>query len=109
MGLVVHSGDFKFDQTPVDGKLTDFARLAELGGRGVLALFSDSTNAETDGHTPSEQVVGETFEQVFARAEGRIIIATFASNISRVQQVVDTARKFNRRVGVVGRSMINYA
>jgi ribonuclease J len=109
VGLVVHSGDFKFDQTPVDGKLTDFARLAELGGRGVLALFSDSTNAETDGHTPSEQVVGETFEQVFARAEGRIIIATFASNISRVQQVVDTARKFNRRVGVVGRSMVNYA
>ena len=109
VGLVVHSGDFKFDQTPVDGRLTDFARLAELGGRGVLVLFSDSTNAETDGHTPSEQVVGETFEQVFARAPGRIIVATFASNISRVQQVVDTARKFNRRVGIVGRSMINYA
>ena len=109
VGLVVHSGDFKFDQTPVDGRLTDFARLAELGGRGVLVLLSDSTNAETDGFTPSEQVVGETFEQVFARAEGRIIIATFASNISRVQQVVDTARKFDRRVGVVGRSMINYA
>jgi ribonuclease J len=109
VGLVVHSGDFKFDQTPVDGRLTDFATLAELGGRGVLALFSDSTNAETDGHTPSEQVVGETFEQVFARAPGRIIVATFASNISRVQQVVDTARKFDRRVGIVGRSMINYA
>lgn len=109
VGLIVHSGDFKFDQTPVDGRLTDFARLAELGGRGVLVLLSDSTNAETDGHTPSEQVVGETFEQVFARAEGRIIIATFASNISRVQQIVDTARKFDRRVGVVGRSMVNYA
>lgn len=109
VGLIVHSGDFKFDQTPVDGRLTDFARLAELGGRGVLVLLSDSTNAETDGHTPSEQVVGETFEQVFARAEGRIIIATFASNISRVQQIVDTARKFDRRVGLVGRSMVNYA
>jgi ribonuclease J len=109
VGLVVHSGDFKFDQTPVDGRLTDFARLADLGGRGVLVLFSDSTNAETDGHTPSEQVVGETFEQVFARAPGRIIVATFASNISRIQQVVDTARTFNRQVGIVGRSMINYA
>ena len=109
VGLVVHSGDFKFDQTPVDGRLTDFARLAEFGGRGVLLLLSDSTNAETDGFTPSEQAVGHTFEQVFAQAEGRIIVATFASNISRVQQVVDTARKFNRQVGVVGRSMINYA
>jgi ribonuclease J len=109
VGLVVHSGDFKFDQTPVDGRLTDFARLAELGGRGVHVLLSDSTNAETDGQTPSEQVVAETFDRVFARAEGRIIVATFASNISRVQQVVDTARKYGRQVGVVGRSMINYA
>lgn len=109
VGLVVHSGDFKFDQTPVDGKLTDFSKLAELGGRGVHVLLSDSTNAEKDGQTPSEQVVGDTFEQVFARAEGRIIVATFASNISRVQQVVDTARKFGRRVGIVGRSMINYS
>ncbi len=109
VGLVVHSGDFKFDQTPVDGQLTDFAKLAELGGRGVLVLLSDSTNAEKEGHTPSEQVVGETFERVFARAKGRIIVATFASNISRVQQVVDTARQFGRRVGLVGRSMINYA
>jgi ribonuclease J len=109
VGLVVHSGDFKFDQTPVDGRLTDFAKLAELGGRGVLVLLSDSTNAETDGQTPSEQVVGETFDRVFARAEGRIIIATFASNISRVQQVVDTARKYGRRIGIVGRSMLNYS
>jgi ribonuclease J len=109
VGLVVHTGDFKFDQTPVDGRLTDFARLAELGGRGVHVLLSDSTNAETDGQTPSEQVVGETFDRVFGRAEGRIIVATFASNISRVQQVVDTARKYGRRVGIVGRSMINYA
>jgi ribonuclease J len=109
VGLVVHSGDFKFDQTPVDGRLTDFARLAELGGRGVHVLLSDSTNSETDGQTPSEQVVGETFDRIFARAEGRIIVATFASNISRVQQVIDTARKYGRRVGIVGRSMINYA
>jgi len=109
VGLVVHSGDFKFDQTPVDGKLTDFAKLAELGGRGVLALFSDSTNSETAGHTPSEQVVGETFDRIFAQAKGRIIVATFASNISRVQQVIDMARKYNRRMGIIGRSMVNYA
>jgi ribonuclease J len=109
VGLVVHSGDFKFDQTPVDGRLTNFAKLAELGGRGVHVLLSDSTNAQTDGQTPSERVVGETFDQIFARAKGRIIVATFASNISRIQQVVDTARKYKRRVGIVGRSMINYA
>ncbi|MGD8627180.1 MAG: ribonuclease J, partial [Anaerolineae bacterium] len=82
-GLAVHSGDFKFDQTPVDGRLTDFAKLADLGGRGVHVLLSDSTNAETDGLTPSEQVVGLTFDRIFARTEGRIIVATFASNISR--------------------------
>jgi ribonuclease J len=109
VGLIVHSGDFKFDQTPVDSRLTDFAKLAELGGRGVHVLLSDSTNAETDGQTPSERVVGETFERVFAQAEGRIIVATFASNISRVQQVMDTARKHGRQMGIVGRSMINYA
>jgi ribonuclease J len=109
VGLVVHSGDFKFDQTPVDGRLTDFAKLAELGGRGVHVLLSDSTNAETDGQTPSEQAVGETFDRVFASAQGRIIVATFASNISRIQQVVDTARKYDRQVGIVGRSMISYA
>ncbi len=109
VGLVVHSGDFKFDQTPVDGRLTDFAKLASLGGRGVLVLLSDSTNAETDGQTPSEQVVAETFDRIFAQAKGRIIVATFASNISRIQQVVDTARKYRRRVGIVGRSMLSYA
>jgi ribonuclease J len=109
VGLVVHTGDFKFDQTPVDGRLTDFAKLAELGGRGVHVLLSDSTNADTGGQTPSEQVVAETFDDIFARAPGRIIVATFASNISRVQQVVDTAHKYGRRVGIVGRSMINYA
>jgi ribonuclease J len=109
VGLIVHSGDFKFDQTPVDGRLTDFGKLAELGARGVHVLLSDSTNSETDGQTPSERVVGETFDRIFAQAQGRIIVATFASNISRVQQVSDTARKHGRQLGIVGRSMINYA
>ena len=107
VGLVVHSGDFKFDQSPVDGRLTDFAKLAELGGRGVLVLLSDSTNAETSGYTHSEQEIGETFDRIFSEAKGRIIVATFASNISRIQQVIETAERHNRRVGVVGRSMVN--
>jgi ribonuclease J len=107
VGLVVHSGDFKFDHHPVDGKRTDFAKLAELGGRGVRLLLSDSTNAEQPGYTPSEQVLGETIARIFAGARGRVIVATFASNISRVQQVIDTARLYGRRVGVVGRSMVS--
>lgn len=107
VGLVVHSGDFKFDHSPVDGRLTDFAKLAELGGRGVLVLLSDSTNAETPGYTHSEQEIGETFDRIFSRAEGRVIVATFASNISRIQQVIEIAERYHRRVGVVGRSMVN--
>jgi ribonuclease J len=107
LGTVVHSGDFKFDQTPVDGKLTDYGRLSDLGRRGVLALLSDSTNAEKNGFTPSEQVVSETFDQVFSKAHGRVIVATFASNISRIQQVVDTALRYDRRVTVMGRSMVD--
>ena len=107
VGLLVHSGDFKIDHSPVDGHPTDFAKLAEMGGRGVLLLLSDSTNAETTGYTPSEQLIGETFKRVFARAQGRVIVATFASNISRVQQVIDTAREYGRRVAFVGRSMVN--
>lgn len=107
VGLIVHSGDFKFDHNPVDGLRTDFAKLAELGGKGVLLLLSDSTNAEKPGYTPSEQAVGETLSRVFATAKGRIIVATFASNISRVQQVIDTAQEYGRRVAVVGRSMAN--
>ncbi len=106
VGLIVHTGDFKFDQTPVDGRLTDFAKLAELGGRGVHVLLSDSTNAENDGQTPSEQVIGETLDRIFSSATGRIIVATFASNISRVQLVWEMARKHGRRLGIVGRSMI---
>jgi ribonuclease J len=105
VGLVVHSGDFKFDHSPVDDRRTDFAKLAELGGRGVLVLLSDSTRTEYRGYTPSEQEVSRTFEQVFTQTKGRILIATFASNISRVQQVIDTAEHFGRRVAVLGRSM----
>jgi len=106
-GLVVHTGDFKFDHSPVDGHPTDFARIAELAGRGVLLLLSDSTNAERRGYTPSEQALGETLERSFAKATGRVIVATFASNISRLQQVIDMAIRYGRRVAVVGRSMVN--
>ena len=106
-GLIVHSGDFKFDHSPVDGQRTDFAKLADLGREGVLLLLSDSTNAETPGYTPSEQEIVTTFEQAFIQAKGRVIVATFASNISRVQQVLDTAARYGRYVAVAGRSMIN--
>ncbi len=106
VGLVVHSGDFKFDYTPVDGKPPDFAKLAELGGRGVLVLMSDSTNAEQPGSTPSEKVIDDAFEQVFRKAEGRIIVGTFASLISRIQQVVNCAIRHERKVAIAGYTMI---
>ena len=106
VGLVVHSGDFKFDYTPVDGKPPDFAKLAELGGRGVLVLLSDSTNAERSGFTPSERAIDDAFEQVFQRAEGRIIVGTFASLISRIQQVVNAAVRHERKVAIAGYSMV---
>ena len=105
-GLVIHTGEYKFDYTPVHGRLTDYAALAEYGRRGVLALMADSTNSERPGYTPSERLVSETFEKVFSQAKGRIIVSTFASNISRVQQVIDCALRHNRRLGVVGRSMV---
>jgi ribonuclease J len=105
VGLVVHSGDFKFDHSPVDGRRTDFRKLAEMGGRGVRLLLSDSTNSETVGYTPSERVLGETISRIFDGARGRLIVATFASNISRIQQVIDTAIAHGRKVAVVGRSM----
>ena len=105
LGTIVHTSDFKFDPSPVDGQLTDFAKLAELGGRGVLALTSDSTNADSPGHTPSEMSINDSFSRVFALAEGRVIIATFASNISRIQQIIDIAVRFKRKVAIVGRSM----
>lgn len=104
-GLVVHSGDFKLDQTPVDGKPSDFGKLAEFANRGVMALFSDSTNAETPGFTPSEREIEPAFEHVFRDAEGRIIVATFASLISRVQQVVNTCEIYGRKLAVAGTSM----
>ena len=107
VGVLVHTGDYKFDQTPVDGQPPDYARLAQLGQQGVLALFGDSTRADTPGYTPSERVIDAAFDRVFARAEGRIIVASFASLISRIQQVIDAAVRHNRRVAVVGRSMIN--
>jgi ribonuclease J len=105
VGLIVHSGEFKFDLTPVDGQTTDIHRIAGYGERGVLLLLSDSTNAERAGHTPSEATVREALQRVFERASGRIIIATFASNISRVQEVLNVSRRFDRKVGMVGRSM----
>jgi ribonuclease J len=106
VGLIVHTGDFKFDYTPVDRRQTDFAKLAELGSQGVLCLFADSTNADRPGYTPSERVVGEALDTLIGRARGRVIITTFASLISRIQQIIDTAAKYERKVGVVGRSMV---
>ena len=109
VGTVIHATDFKFDQHPVDGKLTDTDKLRALGDRGVLLLMSDSTNADTAGFTPSEQAINGTLEDIMSVAPGRIILATFASNISRIQQVINVSRAYGRRVGVVGRSMVNNA
>ncbi|HMS00724.1 MAG TPA: ribonuclease J [Anaerolineales bacterium] len=106
-GLVVHMSDFKFDQTPVDGWPTDYAKLAEFSQRGVDVLLSDSTNAERPGWTPSEKVIGPAFDKVFAEAEGRVIVATFASLISRVQQVADSAAKHGRKMTFAGPSMVD--
>lgn len=105
IGLVIHSSDYKFDQHPVDGRLTDYARLQAFGDRGVLLLLSDSTNAELAGFTPSEKEIEPTFERILAAAPGRVFVATFASNISRVQQVLDLSRRFGRRLSLVGKSM----
>ncbi len=105
IGAIVHTGDFKFDQTPADGKFVDFARFAQLGQEGVLLMMSDCTNVEKPGHTPSERVVANTFEEIFAGARGKIFIATFASNINRIQQVIDVAVRFGRKVAIAGRSM----
>jgi ribonuclease J len=105
VGVIVHTGDFKFDHTPVDGKLSDFAILARLGEEGVLCLLSDSTRAESPGYTPSERTVGEAFREIMEPLDGRVIVATFASNIARIQQVLDAAANFKRKVAVVGRSM----
>lgn len=104
-GLIVHTGDYKFDHTPVDNWPTDYAKLAEFARRGTLALLADSTNAERPGWTPSERVIDSAFDRVFQDAKGRIIVATFASLISRMEQVVNAAAKYNRKVAFVGMSM----
>ncbi|MGI6669118.1 MAG: ribonuclease J [Acetivibrionales bacterium] len=107
VGVVVHTSDFKIDYTPIVGEPIDLARLSELGKKGVLLLMCDSTNVERPGFTMSEKTVGDTFEEIFMNARSRIIVASFASNIHRVQQVISAAQKFNRKVSVVGRSMVN--
>lgn len=106
-GLIVHTGDFKFDETPIDGRITNYAKLEEFQKRGVRLLISDCVHIESKGTTPSERVIGETYDRVFADAEGRIIVATFASLIARIQQVIDTAGKYNRKVATLGRSVEN--
>ncbi len=107
VGIVFHTGDFKFDQTPIDGRPADFARIARVGDEGVLCMLSDSTNAERPGHTLSERIVGEAFTAIFQRAKGRIVVASFASNVPRIQQAVDHAVRFGRKVAFLGRSMQN--
>src|SRR5947208_2173877 len=107
IGTVVHTGDYKFDYTPIDGKPADFGALARIGNEGVLVMMGDSTRIETPGYTPSERVINDSFDKIFANAPGRILVATFASLLSRVQQVIDTAVRYERQVALVGRSMIN--
>ena len=107
VGTIIHTGDFKVDFTPIDDKVMDLGRLAELGRQGVLLLLADSTNVERAGYTMSERTVGETFMSLFGKADGRIIIAMFASNVHRIQQVVDSAIRYNRKLCLIGRSMIN--
>lgn len=107
VGTVLHTGDFKVDYTPIDGKMMDLGRIAEIGNQGVLALMSDSTNAERKGFTMSESSVGEVFDKLFIHCNKRIVVATFASNVHRVQQIVNSAVKYGRKIAVCGRSMIN--
>ncbi len=107
LGVVLHTGDFKVDYTPIDDETMDFARFAELGKKGVLAMMADSTNVEKTGYTNSEKIVGESLIRIFGKTKGRIIIATFASNIHRIQQIIDAASVYGRKVAVSGRSMEN--
>ena len=107
VGTVFHTGDYKFDYTPIDGRPADFGTLARIGSQGVLVMMGDSTRIETPGYTPSERVINESFDKIFANAPGRVIIATFASLLSRVQQIIDTAVRYERVVALVGRSMVN--
>jgi ribonuclease J len=107
VGVILHTGDFKIDYTPIDGDVADLSRFAELGRKGVLLMMADSTNVERPGYTMSESTVGETFESIFANAKGRVIVATFASNIHRIQQIITASSKYGRKVSVSGRSMEN--
>jgi ribonuclease J len=107
LGTIIHTGDFKIDHTPVDSKPTDLGRFADYGEKGVLLLVSDSTNAIVPGHGRSERTVGSALDSVFANARGRIIVTTFASHIHRVQQIIDLARKFRRKVSLIGRSLVD--
>ena len=107
LGAVLHTGDFKVDYTPIDGEPMDFARFAELGKKGVLLMMADSTNVERPGYTMSEKIVGESLCRIFGKSKGRIIVATFASNIHRIQQIIDAAAMYGRKVAVSGRSMEN--
>jgi ribonuclease J len=106
LGTIVHTGDFKIDHTPIDGKVSDLARLGELGSEGVLLLFSDSTNIDRTGSTPSERTVGLGLERVFQRTAGKLLVATFASHVHRLQQIMDLSAKFDRKVAVAGRSLV---
>ena len=107
-GIIFHSGDFKIDYTPIDGHVMDFQKLAELGKTGVTLMMCESTNVEREGYTVSEKVVGKTFDSLFADIKkNRILVATFSSNVHRVQQIVDSAAKYNRKVVISGRSMLN--
>ncbi|WP_207653859.1 ribonuclease J [Tepidibacter mesophilus] len=107
LGVIFHTGDFKIDYTPIDGDVMDFHRIAELGKKGVLVMLADSTNAERSGSTMSERTVGSSLDDIFKGAKKRIIVATFASNIHRVQQIINSAYKYNKKVAVSGRSMVN--
>ena len=107
VGTILHTGDFKVDYTPIDGQRMDFGRIAELGNKGILALMSDSTNAERKGFTMSESFVGSVFDDLFTNCTKRIVVATFASNVHRIQQIVNSAIKFRRKIAICGRSMVN--
>jgi len=108
LGVILHTGDFKIDPTPIDGEMMDLARIGELGNQGILALFSESTNVERAGYTMSESTVGVTFDEIFRNnMQQRIIVATFASNVHRIQQIINAAHTYNRKVAISGRSMIN--
>ena len=107
VGVVLHTGDFKVDFTPIDDKIMDIGRIAELGNKGILALMSDSTNSERKGYTMSERTIGDVFDRLFQNNQKRIVVATFASNVHRVQQIVNSAEKYGRKIAVCGRSMIN--